>query len=147
MIGCMIKPGHKDRALFLKAVEEGVGWREYAAKDRDEDATHRPASTRGRQPNSGLVRVNGELDLHGYFREDAIVALERFIESSFEQGRRAVLVITGKGINSPSGPVIKEAVQDWLKTRGRHLVAGFQPAPKNMGGSGALVVFMKRKSD
>ena len=56
-----------------------------------------------------------------------------------------MLVITGKGINSAEGPVLQGAVADWLREKGRGLVAEFAPAPRDKGGSGAFVVFLKNK--
>jgi len=55
-----------------------------------------------------------------------------------------VLVITGKGINSPEGPVLQGAVAGWLRQQGKGMVAEFSPAPRDKGGSGAFVVFLKK---
>jgi DNA-nicking Smr family endonuclease len=56
-----------------------------------------------------------------------------------------VLVITGKGINSPEGPVLQRVVAEWLRKEGKGTVAEFAPAPREMGGSGAFVVFLRKQ--
>ncbi|HSC70120.1 MAG TPA: Smr/MutS family protein, partial [Candidatus Methylomirabilis sp.] len=56
------------------------------------------------------------------------------------------LVITGKGLNSPAEPVLQGAVAGWLRDKGKGMVAEFAPAPRQMGGSGAYVVFLKEKA-
>jgi DNA-nicking Smr family endonuclease len=59
------------------------------------------------------------------------------------KGQKAVLVITGKGNNSPGEPVLQQAVVSWLRDAGRELALEFAPAPREMGGSGAFVVFLR----
>jgi len=102
----------------------------------------RPLS-RLRQLKSGQIRVGLELDLHGLTREEALESLDHFIVSAHRRQQKAVLVITGKGNNSPGEPVLQGAVISWLRERGKGIVAEFAPAPRELGGRGALVVFLK----
>lgn len=92
----------------------------------------------------GVIRVDRQLDLHGLTREEALAALPRFLRNARVHGEKAVLVITGKGINSPGEPVLQQAVAAWLRDAGREFVVEFAPAPREMGGSGAFVVFLRR---
>lgn len=133
----------RDEQLFLDAMRN---IRAVRRSDLDEeDAGHRrSASRRMKQLKRGTIRISAELDLHGYLRDEAIRQLNRFITSAFTRGLSSVLVITGKGINSPDGPVLPGAVADWLRTAGKGMVAEFSPAPRELGGSGAFVVFLKR---
>ena len=96
-----------------------------------------------RQLKSGAIRITCELDLHGMTRDEAVKSLAYFISGACNRGQRAVLVITGKGNNSPGEPVLISAVTDWLREKGKGMVAEFAPAPRRMGGSGAFVVFLK----
>ncbi len=98
-----------------------------------------------RQLKRGTVRISQELDLHGYLKDEALVRLEQFIADARSRGQQAVLVITGKGINSPEGPVLQGAVAAWLRNKGKGLIAEFSSAPRELGGSGAFVVFLKKK--
>lgn len=106
---------------------------------------HLPPSNRMRQLKRGIIHIQRELDLHGQIKDEALASLERFIGEAYSRSRQAVLVITGKGINSPEGPVLQGAVSHWLSERGKGMVAEFVSAPREMGGSGAFVVFLKSR--
>lgn len=106
-------------------------------------AEKRSSSSRIKQLKRGAIRIGAELDLHGFQKDEALFRLDHFIKSSVARGLRAVLVITGKGINSPEGPVLHGAVMEWLRKQGRGQVAELATAPRDKGGSGAIVVFLK----
>jgi DNA-nicking Smr family endonuclease len=133
----------EDQQLFLQAVQKiGATGRNVLPEPDDEDE-RRSSMGRMRQLKRGTIRIREELDLHGEIREVALVKLEHFIAGAFGRGQKAVLVITGKGINSPDGPVLQGAVAAWLRANGKGTVAEFAPAPRDLGGSGAFVVFLK----
>ena len=50
-----------------------------------------------RNLSKGNVNIDDKLDLHGYRELEANNLLEEFINNSFENGKRLLLVITGKG--------------------------------------------------
>lgn len=102
-----------------------------------------PAPGRMRQLKRGTIRIDFELDLHGLTREEAMDALAPFIEGAYRRGQQAVLIITGKGNNSDGEPVLQPAVSSWLRDKGRQMVAEFALAPRELGGDGALVVFLR----
>jgi DNA-nicking Smr family endonuclease len=103
------------------------------------------AVSRMRQLKTGAVRIDLQLDLHGMTRDQALESIRHFITGAYNRGQRAVLVITGRGNNSPGEPVLQGAVMSWLRETGKGMVAEFSPAPHQMGGAGALVVFLKDK--
>ena len=100
---------------------------------------------RMRQLRRGAIRIDYELDLHGLTRDEALDSLAAFIASAYNRNQKGVLVITGKGNHSPEEPVLQGAVAGWLRQKGKDLVAEFAPAPRQMGGGGAFVVFLKEK--
>jgi DNA-nicking Smr family endonuclease len=104
-------------------------------------------SSRMRQLRRGTIRLDLELDLHGLTRDEALDFLASFITAAVRRGQQAVLVITGKGNNSPDGPVLLSVVSDWLREEGRAMVSEFCPAPSALGGDGAFVVFLKTRED
>lgn len=110
----------------------------------DEGELQPLAGNRLRQVKRGVVSVNHQLDLHGLRREEALEALPRFLRSAQKKGQKAVLVITGKGNHSSEEPVLHQAVASWLRDAGREIVLEFAPAPREMGGSGAYVVFLRQ---
>ena len=110
----------------------------------DEGELQPLSGNRLRQVKRGVVSVGHQLDLHGLTREEALAALPGFLHSARKRGQKAVLVITGKGNHSAEEPVLHQAVASWLRDAGREMVLEFAPAPREMGGSGAYVVFLRQ---
>jgi DNA-nicking Smr family endonuclease len=136
----------EERRVFFREIEK----LELDVKFRDElpeDVTPLRAvgSNRLRELKRGAIHISLELDLHGLTRDEALASLDRFIGGAYNRSQKAVLVITGKGNNSPEEPVLQGAVAGWLRDRGKGMVAEFTPAPRQLGGSGAFVVFLKDK--
>jgi len=93
---------------------------------------------RGRE---GLV---ARIDLHGMTQDAARAALAGFIRRSVDDGWRAALVITGKGVSGDG--VLRRRVPEWLAEAPiRQHVAGVSEAHRRHGGEGALYVALKRK--
>jgi len=109
----------------------------------DEDELKPLSGNRFKQLKRGIITVDHQLDLHGLTRDEALAELPLFLRSARLRGQTAALVITGKGNNSPAEPVLQQAVSAWLRDAGRDLVVEFAPAPREMGGSGAFVVFLR----
>jgi DNA-nicking Smr family endonuclease len=94
----------------------------------------------------GDFPMEGQLDLHGKSQADARDALERYLSEARRAGRRCVLVVHGKGLNSPDNvSVLKEQMSWWL-TQGRlgRMVLAFTTARPQDGGAGALYVLLRR---
>lgn len=106
-----------------------------------------------RQVKQGKMAVEGRLDLHGMTQTQAHGRLRRFIESAARDGKRCVLVITGKGAaegeRAQSGAVgrgiLRQMTPQWLS--GQDLapfVVDFQSSLPKDGGTGALYVRLRR---
>ncbi|MEA5114294.1 MAG: Smr/MutS family protein [Geobacteraceae bacterium] len=135
----------EDRQLFISSLK---GMDSTFQDEYPEDESLRPlAVNRMRQLKNGAIRIDLELDLHGLTRDEALASLSRFVTGAYNRGQKAILVITGKGNNSPGEPVLQSAVASWLRESGKKMVAEFAPAPRQMGGSGAFVVFLKDNKD
>jgi len=133
----------EEQQLFLQALQQlklDVTFRDELPEEAPPPA---PSSNRLRQLRRGTIRIDYELDLHGLTRDEAVEALEAFIGGAYRRGQQAVLVITGKGNNSPGEPVLLGAVREWLRTDGKTMVSETVMAPKEMGGDGALVAFIR----
>jgi DNA-nicking Smr family endonuclease len=88
--------------------------------------------------------IGARIDLHGLTQDRALSALEGFLQRSWKEGYRAVLVITGKGVQGDG--VLRKRVPDWLGSPHlSHIVAGISEAHKRHGGAGALYVALKRR--
>jgi DNA-nicking Smr family endonuclease len=82
------------------------------------------------------------VDLHGLDQGRARGALTSFILNRRDQGRRAVLVITGKGLLGDG--VLRRRVPEWLAQAPlREIVAGISPAHRRHGGDGAFYVALR----
>jgi DNA-nicking Smr family endonuclease len=89
--------------------------------------------------------IGARLDLHGMDQVRARAVLESFLANAFHEGWRAVLVITGKGVQGDG--VLKRRAPEWLAAPHlAHIVAGISDAARHHGGEGALYVALKRKA-
>jgi DNA-nicking Smr family endonuclease len=89
--------------------------------------------------------IGARLDMHGLDQDQARATLEGFIRRAYDDGHRAVLVITGKG--KVGHGVLKQRTPEWLAGPGvRELIAGVSTADQRHGGEGALYVALKRKA-
>jgi DNA-nicking Smr family endonuclease len=96
-----------------------------------------------RELRRGKYAVQEEIDLHGCTRPEAKSALQAFINDCVQQGLSCIRVIHGKGIRSgPDGPVLKAAVNHWL--RQWDTVLAFCPARPSDGGTGAIYVLLRK---
>lgn len=96
----------------------------------------------------GDIRVEKSCDLHALHAQPARHRLGQFIDESVALGRRAVLVVCGRGRHSgPEGPVLRELVIEALGKAPLvpHILA-FSTAPLALGGEGALVVLLRRRA-
>ncbi len=103
-----------------------------------------------RKLEGGRLPVEARLDLHGMRQRDAHAALRKFLKSAQGKGYRHVLVITGKGAEPEARRsfyeedergVLRQAVPHWLAAPDlAHVVVSFSPAPRRLGGEGALYV-------
>jgi DNA-nicking Smr family endonuclease len=85
------------------------------------------------------------LDLHGLDQDRARAVLHRFLLRAQDDGARAVLVITGKGVQGDG--VLRRRAPEWLaEPTVRSVVAGVSEAHRRHGGAGALYVALKRKA-
>ena len=88
--------------------------------------------------------IGARLDLHGLTYDRARATLERFLARAWDEGFRAVLVITGKGVQGDG--ILRRAAPEWLAAPHlAHIVAGISDAHRRHGGEGALYVALKRK--
>ena len=131
------------RKTFLQEVEKLQLDVRFEDQLPEEEELRSLAGNRLRQLKRGVIQLNRQLDLHGLTREEAIESLGPFLQSARNSGEKGVLVITGKGTHSVEGPVLQQVVAAWLRDQGRILISEYAPAPAEMGGSGAFVVFLR----
>ena len=109
--------------------------------DRDIDR----ALSRGRR------MPEAKLDLHGLTLAAAERAVAEFLAESSEQGRRLVLIVTGKGLRLEGGRVfggrIRAEFPGWLeRADNRARVAAVRAAHPRHGGGGAFYILLRRRT-
>ncbi|WP_296600218.1 Smr/MutS family protein [Phenylobacterium sp.] len=115
-----------------------------AAKQRLREALEGIEPNRRHRIVREREEIGARIDLHGLTQDRAKAALEAFLFRAFDDGWRAVLVITGKGVQGDG--ILKKRVPDWLgEAHLSHVVAGISEAARHHGGAGALYVALKRK--
>ena len=96
-----------------------------------------------RRLRQGRLAVESRLDLHGLRFEQAQAAVRQFLAAALSQGRRCVLVITGK-----SGGRLQEALTQCLNEPPvRSVVLAFTPAQPWDGGAGAFYILLRRQRE
>jgi DNA-nicking Smr family endonuclease len=97
--------------------------------------------------------IEARIDLHGMTQTEAHRALDSFLARAHCDGRRCVLVITGKGLRKPAEDegyggetgILRSAVPRWLnEAPNRARILAFAWAQPNHGGGGALYVLLRR---
>ena len=122
-----------------------------------------PTRTATKQPSQNLkstisrqrlrkLNIEAEVDLHGMTQAQAHQTLIHFITRCHHAGKKAVLVITGKGLRKQmesggqEGGVLRQAVPKWLNVEPlRSMVSSYTESAIKDGGSGALYVFLRKK--
>ena len=94
----------------------------------------------------GDFSIQAHIDLHGQGVAEAKKTFEEFLNGAVKSGKRAVLIIHGRGLSSPGEPVLKNNVREWL-TRGhwRKWVIAFSSAQSYDGGAGATYILLRNR--
>ncbi len=92
----------------------------------------------------GDFSIQAHIDLHGMNVKEARSAFNAFLKEAVSAGKRAVLIIHGRGLSSPAEPVLKNGVQTWLTSRAwRKWVIAYSSAQSFDGGAGATYVLLR----
>ena len=91
----------------------------------------------------GELHIEARLDLHGMNSEQAKECFDDFMEEVLEEGKRYLLIITGKGTG-----VLQNALKQWVRNSNfSNWVRYFQSAHIKHGGDGAYYLILRRKKD
>jgi DNA-nicking Smr family endonuclease len=130
----------RDTAIFLEAVSD------ITTVFKDEELDSVPARQGGarrmKQLGRGQLKPEAVVDLHGLTIAEATTKVHFFLQNAVHHNLKTLLIITGKGLHSGDGPVLKEAVEKLLD-QSVDSVLEWGIAPRRYGGTGALVVFLR----
>lgn len=91
--------------------------------------------------------IEAVLDLHGCRRVEAYDVFKRFLFHSYEEGKRCVLVVTGKGARAAGTGVIKQSFPDWVRDPAlAPYILQYYPAKRQHGGEGAFLCSSAQKA-
>jgi DNA-nicking Smr family endonuclease len=123
-------------------------------KPRGEKATHSRCTdfhapldhNLERRLRQGAMTIEARLDLHGMYQEEAHRALGDLIARHIKDGRRYLLIITGKGRGGEG--VLRANLAGWLAgLPGAAQILALRGASAKHGGSGAFYIVLKRRRD
>jgi DNA-nicking Smr family endonuclease len=99
-----------------------------------------------RRLHRGYFSIQAHIDLHGFGVDEAHQVFDGFLNKSIQAGKRAVLIIHGRGLSSPHEPVLKAKVYQWLTVAPWHKwVIAFTSARLCDGGTGATYVLLRQQ--
>jgi len=127
-------------------VQHGVGFEVADTPEYIEGTMYRVPPDVARRLHQGDFSIQAYINLHRFRVAAAREAFERFIKWAVTTGKTGVLIIHGRGLSSPSEPVLKQKVVEWL-TRGpwRKWVVAYASARSCDGGAGATYVLLRRR--
>jgi len=98
-----------------------------------------------RKLKAGGFSLEAHLDRHGLSADQAQMALLDFMKEHYLQGKRCVLLIPGRGKNSPLGrSILRQGVQAWLTQYPlERIILAFCTAQPKHGGAGAFYVLLR----
>lgn len=143
-----VKTPLTDEEIFL----DSLGELDCVFSDQfDEDFSEESEPVSGGEPRrmkqlrQGKIKPQETLDLHGCYRHEAREKVRHFLKNRHAQGLQTVLIITGKGNRSPNGEsVLRSDIEKYLATHSSAWVVEWGRAPRQYGGEGALVVFLRQ---
>jgi DNA-nicking Smr family endonuclease len=140
-------PAETEPLLKLKdLVQHGVGFEVADTPEYIEGTMYHVHPEVARRLHQGDFSIQAYINLHRFKVAYAREAFERFIKWAVVTGKTGVLIVHGRGLSSPSEPVLKQKVVEWL-TRGpwRKWVVAYATARSCDGGAGATYVLLRRR--
>jgi DNA-nicking Smr family endonuclease len=144
---CSYRDVEEEALLQLrKLIENGEGFEWHRTPEYIEGWGYIDDRPLLRSLRRGDFSIQGHLDLHGLPVSEAHAAFESFLQRALRDGKRALLIIHGRGLSSPVEPVLKKKVQHWLHGgRWRRWLLAYTSARACDGGAGATYVLLRRR--
>jgi DNA-nicking Smr family endonuclease len=129
-----------------KLVEKGEGFVVAQTSEYIEGIGYNVKPEIAERLHRGDFALDAHIDLHGFNVEKAKEAFDNFLKEAIRTGKKAVLIVHGRGLSSPEEPVLKTKVRGWL-TRGswRKWIVAFTSARTCDGGAGATYVLLRER--
>jgi DNA-nicking Smr family endonuclease len=148
--------GTVDRRVHEKHIKhlqnrDWVGFRWRSVNDLDKLTNEQLGEPDLSDPQRKLLRRSRkfpirEMTVRLQTLEQAMIAVDLFVRRSQADSVEFVRIITGKGIRSADGPVLKPAVIAWCQDIGRTWVRAWAPETDRSGDFGSIVLELKPPS-
>jgi len=133
---------HRLQAL----VQKGVGFRVEDTPEYIEGIGYHVHPEIAKRLHRGDFSIQGYLDLHGLVVKEAQEVFDQFMKWATTHGKTGLLITHGRGLSSPSEPVLKRKVEEWLTlSPWRKWVVAYSSARKCDGGAGATYVLLRKR--
>lgn len=94
----------------------------------------------------GDFSIQEAVDLHGLSLAEAKEVFDCFLKESIARGKKAVLIVHGRGLSSPAEPVLKSNVVKWMRSGPwRKWITAYSSARLCDGGAGATYILLRNR--
>jgi len=127
-------------------VDYGVGFNVSDTPEYIEGTGYNVPRGIAKRLHQGDFSIQAHVDLHGLIAEAAKEVFEKFLRWAVTTRKTGILIVHGRGLSSPSEPVLKKKIVEWL-TRGpwRKWVVAYCSARACDGGAGATYVLLRQR--
>ncbi len=140
----LFKPDNEELSSLVRLVNNGEGFIVSDTPEYIEGTGYNVRQEYARRLHRGDFSIQDHIDLHGMNVENAKEAFESFMKSALISGKRAVLIIHGRGLSSRGEPVLKNKVREWLnQSYWLKRVLAYASAQSYDGGAGATYVLLR----
>ena len=96
-----------------------------------------------RKINKGKIKIDGKLDLHGMSVAQAHTAFNAYIRQAVSQGKKHIIIVTGKGNREKGTGVIRRELPHWAQQQDiAHYIHSLSEPAQNKG---RYIIILKRK--
>ena len=133
-------------SMLADLIKYGTGFNIFDTPEYIEGTGYNVHPEVARRLHRGDYSIQAHIDLHGLTANDAQEVFEKFLKWAVTTGKTGLLIIHGRGLSSPSEPVLKKKVVEWI-TRGpwRKWVIAYSSARRCDGGAGATYVLLRKR--
>ncbi len=140
----------RDEAEALKMLEDlvnyGKGFNVEDTPEYIEGTGYNVHPDIAKRLHRGDFSIQTYIDLHGLDVNEAKEVFDEFMKWAVKNGKTGILIIHGRGLSSPSEPILKNKVIEWLThAQWRKWVIAYSSARRCDGGAGATYVLLRRR--
>ena len=133
-------------AKLRNLVKYGIGFNVSDTPEYIEGTGYNVHPAVARRLHQGDYSIQAYVDLHGLRVDDAKEVFEEFLKWAVNTGKRGVLIVHGRGLSSPSEPILKNKVIEWLtRSPWRKWIVAYSSARRCDGGAGATYVLLRHR--